>query len=55
MMSLTTATAKKELVDDVSEKLCCIALGYDTEHNSTAETGNSKTCELPGGNIITVG
>ena len=48
-------TAEKELVHDVSEKLCYIALDYDTELTSTAETNNMTTCEIPDGNIITVG
>merc|ERR1711916_370343 len=41
---------------DVKEKLCYIALDYDTELKSTAESSDKeKTYELPDGNIITVG
>merc|ERR1712122_392962 len=37
-------------------KLCYIALDYDTELKSTAESSDKeKTYELPDGNIITVG
>merc|ERR1712012_1039555 len=45
-----------EIVRDVKEKLCYIALDYDTELKSTAESSDKeKTYELPDGNIITVG
>ena len=47
-------TGEKEFVRDVNKKRSYIALDFDTEHTSTAETGNFKTCELPDGNIITV-
>ena len=33
-------TVEKELVRDVSEKLCYIALVYDTELTSTAEANS---------------
>ena len=48
-LSLTADTAEKELVRDVNEKLCYIALDYDTELNSTAETDNFTTFEFPDG------
>jgi actin-related protein len=51
-----TTTAERELVRDVKEKLCYIALDFDAEIMAT--TGSSdkeKTYQLPDGNIITVG
>ena len=47
-----TATAEREIARDNSEKLCYIGVGHDTELKSTDK---EKTCELPDGNIITVG
>ena len=44
-MSLMAETAEKELVRDVSEKLCYIALDYGTEPTSTAEIDNYVTVD----------
>ena len=49
-----TATAKREIVWDVKEKLCYIGVDYDTKLKSTADTDKEKTFELPDGNFITV-
>ena len=50
-----TATAEREIVLDVPEELCYIALDYDTVLTLTAESSDKKqTHMLSDGNIITV-
>ena len=47
-------TAEREIVRDVTKKLCYIGLDCDTELKSTVEINIEKTHVLPDGNIITV-
>lgn len=50
-----TTTAEKEIVRNVKEQLCYVALDFEEEMTNTAKSASEEPFELPDGNIMQVG